>query len=263
MRMSFTVALRMSLHQRPSSTRTVIRCVLHDLVADQNQTASLDSLAKNNAGLFTKTLEVGLHNRAFDIAVHSLKDMPTTLPAGLVLASITAREDPEDALVVHPDHKGCGGIAKLPKGAIVGTSSLRRAALIRTLHPHVVPEVVRGNLQTRLAKLDATTWDGKTWPRHYDALILAAAGLKRLGWQDRIEAPLGADSFPYGVGQGALGIECRGSDHEVIDMLVAACEHGPTASRCRAERAFLRTLQGGCQVPIAVTSKVVDTTLHL
>ncbi len=223
--------------------------------ADDNQTTPLDALAKNNAGLFTKTLEVGLSNGSFDIAVHSLKDMPTTLPAGLALAAITERQDPEDALVVHADHRGCGGLAGLPAGSVVGTSSLRRAALLRKLHPALRPEVVRGNLQTRLAKLDASSWGGKSWPRHYDALLLAAAGLKRLGWHARLEASLAGDSFPYGVGQGALGVEAREADHVMGEMVREACGHAPTDSRCRAERAFLRALQGGCQVPIAVTSR--------
>jgi len=210
---------------------------------------SLAVLAGANPGLFTKDLEVGLVDGRFDFIVHSLKDMPTTLPDGLLLAAITERAEPEDALVVNPKHKGVGGLAGLPTGAVIGTSSVRRAAIIRRTFPQFKVIDVRGNLQTRLKKLHNA--DGP-----YDALILATAGLRRLGWDQHVEAVLSEDSFPYGVGQGALGVECRAADVNVSAMLVAATQHLPSALRCRAERGFMRTLQGGCQVPIAVVSSV-------
>lgn len=207
-------------------------------------------LAGATPGLFTKDLEVGLVSGHFDFIVHSLKDMPTTLPDGLVLAAVTEREDPRDALLVRSEHKGCGGLEGLPDGSVVGTSSVRRAALIRKRFPKLECRSVRGNLQTRLRKLQ----DPKG---PFDALVLAVAGLKRLQWTNRIEAVL--EWMPYGVGQGALGIECRASDTRVLRMLCDATEHSSSAKRCLAERAAMRVLQGGCQVPIAVHSEFENT----
>jgi len=213
-------------------------------------------LAGATPGLFTKDLEVGLVSRRYDLIVHSLKDMPTTLPDGLVLASVTSRVEPEDALLVREKYRGCKGLAGLPKNAVVGTSSVRRIALIREKFPHLICKDVRGNLQTRLRKLHEK--DGK-----YDALVLAVAGLKRLGWDEHIESVM--SWMPYGVGQGALGIECREDDENVKDMLRVATEHSNSAMRCLAERGLMRTLNGGCQVPIAVKSDYDDTTctIHL
>lgn len=219
----------------------------HSTSGDRELDSPLAVLAAREPGLFTKDLEKGLATQAFDLVVHSLKDMPTTLPPGLVIASITEREPVEDVLLVAPRHKGVGGFENLPKGAVVGTSSVRRAALLRRAHPHLVQRDVRGNLQTRLRKLDA---DGG----EYDALLLAHAGLKRLGWDERVEAVLDAASWPYGPGQGALGIECRAGDARTL-AVVKACTHAPTWERCTAERAFMRGLLGGCQVPIAVNSE--------
>ena len=216
---------------------------------DRQLDTPLAVLAAREPGLFTKDLERGLATSAFDLVVHSLKDMPTTLPPGLALAAITEREPVEDVLLVAARHAGCGGFANLPAGAVVGTSSVRRTALLRRAFPHLVQRDVRGNLQTRLAKLDAA--DGS-----YDALLLAHAGLKRLGWDDRIEAVLDAVSWPYGPGQGALGIECRAEDERTL-AVVRATTHTATWERCVAERAFMRGLLGGCQVPIAVASKHV------
>ncbi|NER50811.1 MAG: hydroxymethylbilane synthase [Symploca sp. SIO1A3] len=203
-------------------------------------------------GLFTKELELGMINNDIDLAVHSLKDLPTNLPEGLVLGVVTERENPADALVVHQKYQD-KQIDTLPAGAVVGTSSLRRLAQLRHHFPHLSFKDVRGNLNTRLKKLD----DGE-----YDALILAVAGLERLEMSDRIHQKLPPEVSLHAVGQGALGIECRGDDTEVLELLKAV-EHQPTAQRCYAERSFLRELEGGCQVPIGVNTELEGTTLTL
>jgi hydroxymethylbilane synthase len=211
------------------------------------------ALAKiGDKGLFTKELEVGMLNQEIDFAVHSLKDLPTNLPAGLTLAAITERENPADALVLHEKHKG-KQIDTLPEGAVIGTSSLRRLAQLRHKFPHFAFKDVRGNLITRMAKLDAG---------EYDALILAVAGLERLGMSDRIHQILPKEISLHAVGQGALGIECRADDTELISLL-KAIEHPQTRDRCLAERAFLRDLEGGCQVPIGVNTEINGEQLTL
>jgi hydroxymethylbilane synthase len=211
------------------------------------------ALAKiGDKGLFTKELELGMINQEIDFAVHSLKDLPTRLPEGLVLAAITERENPADALVVHEKHKD-KQIDTLPEGAVIGTSSLRRLAQLRHRYPHFTFKDVRGNLNTRMAKLDAG---------EYDALILAVAGLQRLGMGDRIHQVLPKEVSLHAVGQGALGIECRAEDTELISLL-KAIEHPETRDRCLAERAFLRELEGGCQVPIGVNTEINDDNLTL
>ena len=202
------------------------------------------ALAKiGDKGLFTKELEAQMLVDRADIAVHSLKDLPTNLPEGLMLGCITEREDPADALVVHAKHQD-KTLATLPEGAVVGTSSLRRLAQLRHHYPHLMFKDVRGNVITRLEKLDSG---------EYDCLILAAAGLGRLGLGDRIHELIDPAISLHAVGQGALGIECREGDATVLE-LIKVLEHRPTALRCRAERAFLRELEGGCQVPIGVNS---------
>lgn len=203
-------------------------------------------------GLFTKELELGMVNNEIDLAVHSLKDLPTRLPEGLVLGAVTEREDPADALVVHEKHKD-KQIDTLPEGAVIGTSSLRRLAQLRHHFPHLAFKDIRGNLNTRMAKLDAG---------EYDALILAVAGLKRLGMGDRIHQILPPEVSLHAVGQGALGIECRGDDAEILELL-KALQHSPTQKRCYAERALLRQLEGGCQVPIGVNTTLEGDTLTL
>ncbi len=211
------------------------------------------ALAKiGDKGLFTKELEVGMLQREIDFAVHSLKDLPTQLPEGLMLGCVTERENPADALVVHEQYRD-RQIDTLPEGAVIGTSSLRRLAQLRHHYPHLTFKDVRGNLNTRLAKLDAGEYDG---------LILAVAGLHRLGMGDRVHQILPADVSLHAVGQGALGIECRTDDPEVL-TIIKALEHQPTAWRCHAERAFLRELEGGCQVPIGVNTVIEAETLTL
>jgi hydroxymethylbilane synthase len=210
-------------------------------------------LAKiGDKGLFTKELEVKILDRTADLAVHSLKDLPTNLPAGLMLGCITERENPADALVVNAKHQGLQ-LETLPAGAVIGTSSLRRLAQLRHHFPHFAFKDVRGNVNTRLAKLDAG---------EYDALILAAAGLQRLDFGDRIHQVIPASLSLHAVGQGALGIECRTEDPEVLALL-QTLQHQPTAYRCYAERAFLRELEGGCQVPIGVNTTIDGDNLTL
>ncbi len=202
------------------------------------------ALAKiGDKGLFTKELEAQMLLDRADIAVHSLKDLPTNLPEGLMLGCVTEREDPADALVVHAKHQD-KSLATLPEGSVVGTSSLRRLAQLRHHYPQLVFKDVRGNVITRLEKLDAG---------EYDCLILAAAGLGRLGLGDRIHELIDPSISLHAVGQGALGIECRLGDQGVLEQ-IKVLEHLPTARRCLAERAFLRQLEGGCQVPIGVNS---------
>ena len=194
-------------------------------------------------GLFTKEIEEALLDGRADLAVHSLKDLPTELPAGLVLAAIPAREDPRDALVGRR-------LADLPAGARLGTSSLRRAAQLRRVRPDLRIEPVRGNLDTRLRKLD----EGQ-----YDAIVLAAAGLKRLGWDARIAEILEPDVVCPAVGQGALAIETGTSGLLACRQL----NHPPTQSAVTAERALLAALGGGCQVPIGAYTTVAGSRLSL
>jgi hydroxymethylbilane synthase len=188
-------------------------------------------------GLFVKELEQGMLEGTADIAVHSMKDVPVDFPPGLHVAVIMDREDPLDAFVSNR----YGGLDDLPEGACVGTSSLRRQCQLAARRPDLRIEPLRGNVNTRLRKLD----DGE-----YDAIILAAAGLKRLGFAERIRAEIpAADSLPA-IGQGAIGIECR-SDDARVHALIEPLHHAATAERVLAERAMNARLQGGCQVPIA------------
>jgi hydroxymethylbilane synthase len=211
------------------------------------------ALAKiGDKGLFTKELEVGMLDRSIDLAVHSLKDLPTNLPEGLILGCVTERVNPADALVVNSQNQDYQ-LDTLPEGAVVGTSSLRRLAQLRYHYPHLTFKDVRGNVNTRLAKLDAG---------EYDAIILAVAGLERLGLGDRVHQVIPAAISLHAVGQGALGIECRDADPEVLEVL-KVLEHAPSRDRCYAERAFLRELEGGCQVPIGVNTAIEDGILTL
>ena len=211
------------------------------------------ALAKiGDKGLFTKELEAQMLVGHADIAVHSLKDLPTNLPNGLKLGCITKREDPADALVVSKIND-CYKLETLPEGSIVGTSSLRRLAQLRNKYPHLVFKDIRGNVITRIEKLDAG---------EFDCIILAAAGLKRLGFESRIHQIIPSEISLHAVGQGALGIECKSDDKKVL-KIINILEDKPTSQRCLAERAFLRELEGGCQVPIGVNSKIQNEQLCL
>ena len=210
-------------------------------------------LAKiGDKGLFTKELEVGMLNNSTDFAVHSLKDLPSNLPEGLMLGCVSKRVDPADALVVNEKYKD-KQLETLPEGAVVGTSSLRRLAQLRHHFPHLEFKDIRGNVNTRLAKLDAG---------EYDAIILAVAGLQRLDMGDRIHQNISPDISLHAVGQGALGIECREGDEEILKIL-KVLEDADSCDRVLAERAFLRELEGGCQVPIGVNTKIENDALTL
>ncbi|SDA47403.1 hydroxymethylbilane synthase [Pseudomonas sp. NFPP33] len=200
-------------------------------------------------GLFVKELETALLENEADIAVHSMKDVPMDFPEGLGLYCICEREDPRDAFVSNT----YASLDALPAGSVVGTSSLRRQAQLLARRPDLKIQFLRGNVNTRLAKLDAG---------EYDAIILAAAGLIRLGFEDRIRSSISAeDSLPAG-GQGAVGIECRSADSDV-HALLAPLHHRDTALRVTAERALNKHLNGGCQVPIACYALLEDDQLWL
>lgn len=207
-------------------------------------------LAKiGDKGLFTKELESALLSKEIDLAVHSMKDVPTRLPEGLILSTTTERENPQDAFVSNKFNS----IEELPQGAVVGTSSLRRIAQIKAKRPDLVIKDLRGNLNTRMARLD----DGE-----FDAIILAAAGLTRLGWKDRIRSVIPTSFSLPAVGQGALAIEVRQEDEELRQMLTIL-HHVETHGAVLAERALLRELEGGCQVPIGALGRVDGSLLKL
>ncbi len=208
------------------------------------------SLSKiGGKGLFIKELEQALEDGRADIAVHSMKDMPMNVPEGFKLAAITEREDPRDAFVSNQ----YASLQELPEGSIVGTSSLRRESQLRAQFPHLKVQPLRGNVQTRLRKLD----EGQ-----YAAIILAAAGLKRLGLSDRITALLDPEQSLPAVGQGALGIECR-ADRDDLVQLLQPLHHMETAYCVEAERSMSRVLGGSCQVPLGAFAEIIDGTLQL
>jgi hydroxymethylbilane synthase len=197
-------------------------------------------------GLFTKEIEEALVRGDIDIAVHSMKDMPTEVPHGLTIAAIPEREDPRDAIVGVP-------LAELREGASVGTSSLRRSAQLRALRPDLLIDSIRGNVDTRLRKLEDL---------QFDAIVLASAGLRRLGLEGRIAEVLEPEVMCPAVGQGALAVETRddgGAAHQVCSRL----DHAQTRAAVTAERALLATLGGGCQVPIGAYARIIDGTLQI
>jgi hydroxymethylbilane synthase len=200
-------------------------------------------------GLFVKELEQGMLEGTADIAVHSMKDVPVEFPEGLHLAVIMDREDPRDAFVSNRFED----LASLPEGACIGTSSLRRQCQLADRRPDLRIEPLRGNVNTRLAKLDAGD---------YDAIILAAAGLIRLGFESRIRARIEPEDSLPAIGQGAIGIECRSDDTRIHD-LIAPLHHLETAQRVLAERAMNARLHGGCQVPIAGHARISGDRLQL
>jgi hydroxymethylbilane synthase len=200
-------------------------------------------------GVFTKEIEDALLLRRIDLAVHSLKDLPTALPEGLHISAVTEREDVRDALIVSRELAGrANSIARLPSGARIGTSSLRRAAQLRHLRPDLEITELRGNIETRLRKLDEGA---------YDAIILASAGLDRLGFGERITERIDSSVMLSAVGQGALGLEAR-VDDDRTNFLLEALNHWPTRHAVEAERAVLRGLGGGCAVPIAALGRLVQ-----
>jgi len=195
-------------------------------------------------GLFTKELETEMLSGGIDLAVHSLKDMPTAVPEGLIISAVTRRFDPGDALV-SPVYRT---FRNLPEGAKVGTSSLRRKAQLLAARPDLNFTDLRGNVNTRLRKLEE---------EHFDAIVLAVAGLKRLGFEDRMTEILPKEIVLPAVGQGALAIETREADTEVREM-ISFLDDADTRSCARAERAFLSCVEGGCQVPVGVYAVMED-----
>ncbi len=198
-------------------------------------------------GLFVKEIEEALLRGDIDLAVHSLKDVPMVLPEGLILGAITEREEPFDVLISRDGRR----LQELPEGAKVGTSSLRRQVQIKRKRPDLRVETLRGNVDTRLRKLEEGL---------YDAIVLAYAGVKRMGFEERVSQVL--EDFIPAVGQGSLAIEVREGDHRVLDA-IAFLDHRESRLRAECERAFLRELQGGCQVPIGAYAWLEDEKLKL
>lgn len=200
-------------------------------------------------GLFVKELEVAMQEGAAHLAVHSLKDVPMELPEGFVLAAVSSREDPRDAFV-SPRYET---LESMPAGSVVGTASLRRELMLRSKFPHLVVKPVRGNVGTRLRKLDSG---------EYDALIMASAGLKRLGLEERIREIISDEISLPSPGQGALGLECLADDEKTREA-VAFINDEQTRACCLAERAVSRSLGGSCQVPLAAYATITDSTMRL
>ncbi len=204
--------------------------------ADRNQTESIRS--GSSVGVFVKELEQALLTKEIDIAVHSMKDVPTSLASGLQIAAVPKREDARDAFIA----RAVRSLSELPSGSLVGTGSVRRQAQLLALRPDLRVTDIRGNVDTRLRKLQEGA---------YDSIILACAGLNRLGLQDRISSPLDFSQMLPAPGQGALAIEVRAEDTRAVQM-TSQLNHDPTATAVSAERAFLHRMGGGCNVPVAV-----------
>jgi len=245
------LAMWQATHVRAELCRLYPRCPVDILGMTTRGDQILDvALAKvGGKGLFVKELELALADGRAHLAVHSAKDVPMELPPGFTLAAILPREDPRDAFVSNTYES----LETLPPGAVVGTSSLRREAQLRSRFPHLTVRPLRGNLDTRLAKLDRG---------EYDAIVLAAAGLKRLDAAARIRSLLAPEASLPAAGQGALAIECRADDRAVIDML-APLNDPQTAACVRAERAVSRALAGSCQVPLAAYAECAEDRLRL
>ena len=209
---------------------------------DRITDVSLPTLGAQGKGLFTKELEDEMLDGRIDIAVHSLKDLPTELPGGLQVGAIPEREEVRDALIT----KDAASFEHLPRAAHIGTSSLRRQAQLLAAKPDLRLSPIRGNVDTRLRKLETG---------EYDAIVLASAGLRRLGYAEKITEYLSEDLVLPAVGQGALAIESRKDDEEV-DSIIRVINHSPTRLACEAERAFLKGLGGGCLVPIAALARI-------
>lgn len=205
--------------------------------------------AVGGKGLFVKEIEEALLDGGIDLAVHSMKDMPAEIPAGLCIGAVPERETPWDALI----SKDRLPLKDLPKGASIGTSSLRRSAQLLHVRPDITTRSLRGNLDTRLRKLET---------EDLDAIILAAAGVKRLGWENRITEYLTEEIMLPAIGQGALGIETR-EDDSFVSKVVGGLNHPESATVAFGERAFLKRLEGGCQVPIAAFGRISNGEFRL
>ncbi|HTI51673.1 MAG TPA: hydroxymethylbilane synthase [Planctomycetaceae bacterium] len=230
---------------------TTVELVQVTTTGDRDQSGALRAFG--GLGVFTREVQKAVLDRRADLAVHSLKDLPTETAAGLCLAAVPEREETADALVLPGPRAAAGSLDQLRQGARIGTGSLRRRAQLLHLRPDLVLEEVRGNVETRISKLDAGD---------YDALVLAVAGLKRLGLERRISARLEPPTMFAAVGQGALGIECREDDRPVRDLLLQI-EDRLTRARVAAERALLAQLRAGCHAPVGAASNVVVGRLTL
>jgi hydroxymethylbilane synthase len=210
-------------------------------------------LAKiGDKGLFTKELEIALLDDRVDIAVHSFKDVPTLVPEGLTIAAVLEREDVHDVFIANPK-KSHRTFVSIPSNSIIATGSLRRKCQLLNAHPNIQIIEIRGNLNTRIKKLDSSEWDG---------IILAKAGVTRLGWTQRITDILPLELMLPAVGQGALAVECRASNQRAQEIL-RCFHHHPTALTVTAERALLRYLEGGCQIPIGAYGQIIGDELRL
>jgi hydroxymethylbilane synthase len=225
-----------------------LEVTLHELSTKGDRILEVPLAQVGGKGLFVKEIEDALLSRDAEIAVHSMKDLPAVLADGLVIAAVPEREDPRDALCA----RTARSLAELPQGALVGTSSLRRGAQLRALRPDLRIETIRGNVQTRLDKVH----------HGFDAVVLAYAGLKRLGLDGRVSALFDPAEMLPAVAQGALALEARADDRETLARL-APLEDPDTRCRIEAERALLRCLEGGCQVPIAGHAVIQGGTLWL
>ncbi|MGA9119008.1 MAG: hydroxymethylbilane synthase [Bacteroidota bacterium] len=229
------------LRQHPSLNATI---VIIKTTGDRVLDAPLSKIG--DKGLFTREIENALLQNKIDLAVHSLKDLPTELPPGLLLGAITERDDPRDVFIPHPANT-VRSIMEQPSGAIIATGSLRRSCQLRALRSDFQVVDIRGNLVTRLRKLEESDWSG---------MILARAGVVRLGWEAKIGEVIPATSILPAVGQGALGIEIRSGDQRV-NAFVSPLTHDATEKAVLAERSLLRRLEGGCQVPIGTYARLV------
>jgi hydroxymethylbilane synthase len=214
-----------------------------------DERADVPLWAVRGRAFFTKEIDRALLEGRIDVAVHSLKDLPTAMEAGLSLAAVLAREDPRDALI----SRGGEPLARLPRGARLGTSSLRRRAFLRRARPDLTFLELRGNVPTRLERLERGD---------YDAIVLAAAGLKRLGLEHRITEHLPTEAFPPAVSQGAIGVCARSDDRRAGEWLLPL-DHLPTRLATAAERALLERIEGGCQVPLGALARAVEAGIQL
>ncbi|HLX11759.1 MAG TPA: hydroxymethylbilane synthase [Bacteroidota bacterium] len=228
----------------------IVETIIMKTIGDKILDSSLSKIG--DRGLFTKELDSALLEKTIDCAVHSMKDVPTVLAEGLAIGAITHREDVRDAFVCHPN-KPWKSHKDLPQGATIATGSLRRRSQLMRFRSDLHIEDLRGNIGTRLQKLDESNWDG---------IVLASAGLKRLGLAKRITEFLPAETILPAVGQGALAIVIRKGDKK-MEKIVRQLHHEPTAVSVRAERAFMRFLEGGCQVPIGTFARFEDNNFVL
>jgi len=224
-----------------------LKMVTMETLGDKILNIALPKIGEKS--LFTKDLEVALEQRRVQFLVHSLKDLPTTLPPNMAIGAIIERDNPWDCVLFHPKHKG-KVLSDLGAGSVIGTSSLRRIAQLKRNFNHLEFKSVRGNLNTRLKKLEEEDT--------YDALILAKAGVDRMGWNDKVGQILNEDNCLYAIGQGAIAVEIR-HDDKYIQQLLGSLTHVETLLSCACERAFMRKLNGGCSTPVACVTRMNDT----